>query len=168
MKELLADVLQEGIGRSHNEWPDPSYAHVASAIADDRRELAKLERLCDDLESTLSLRPGPGSLVHLARTGRGPWEPLKGRCWREVITDASLGTLVWEGVKNLSRALKGRQMDSGTRRTGMILHAVAVKRLESLGLVEADTAKRKRHLSERQAVLAKPYLPKFIATVLEE
>jgi hypothetical protein len=167
LKDLLVDVLKEPPARGPIDWPDPAYGRAADAIADDNRSLEKLERLCEDLESTVCLRPGPGALVHLVRTPRQVWEPLEGRCWREILIDASLSPLVWEGLKNYSRVMKGPQMDSSTRRTGLVLHAVAIKRLESSGFVETDTAKRKRHLEERKALLIKPYLPDFIAAILK-
>ena len=168
LKDLLSDVLKENSAKAPADWPHPSYARAAAAIAGDGPSLAKLERLCDDLESTVCLRPGPGMLVQLVRTPRQVWEPLEGHCWREILSDASLSPLVWEGIKNYSRVLKSPQMDMGTRRTGLILHAVAVRRLETAGFVETDTAKRNRHLEERKALQTKPYLPDFIATILND
>jgi hypothetical protein len=168
LKDLLGDVLKENTGKGTSDWPDPAYARVASAIADDGRSMEKLERLCEDLESTICLRPGPGAFVHLVRTPRKVWEPLEGRCWREILVGSWIDPLVWEGLKNFARALKSPQMDTSTRRTGLILHAVAVRRLEAAGFVETDPEKRKRHLEERRVLLTKPYLPDFILNILKE
>jgi hypothetical protein len=167
LKDLLVDVLQENTSKGPSDWPDASYARAANALAGDGRSLAKLERLCEDLESTVCLRPGPGALVHLTQTPRQVWEPVEGHCWREILTDASLSPWVWEGLKNYSLAMMSPHMDAGSRRTGLVLHAIAMKRLEAAGYMETDTAKRKRHLAEREKLLAKPYLPDFIVTILK-
>jgi hypothetical protein len=85
-----------------------------------------------------------------------------------VLLDSALGRPVWTGLRNYADALQGSAMDSGTRRTGAIIHALCVAHLEIQGDVETDAAKRKYNLSERRAIRKKLYLPASLIAVLEK
>jgi hypothetical protein len=163
MKDLCEDLFAD---TPSPPAPHPDYEAAARRLSADPEGRAKLERLCEDLESIVSLNAGPGSFRNLARVPLEALRPLEGRCWREILLDPSLGPMTWTGIRNYARVLKAAEMDGASQRSGLILHAVAVGRLEEHGLVEADPEKRRRQLRERKAVLGKPYLPAFVAREL--
>jgi hypothetical protein len=147
------------------EWPDPDYFTAALRCKDDRTNMEKLYRICEDLESQVCLAPGPGSFVRLAGVPTHALRALEGRCWREVLTEPSYSRLVWVGVGNYGEALQGKGMDSGTVRFGKIVWTVAMIRLQRLG--EPFKSEQRRHQqSEKEKMLQKPYLPRFIGNAL--
>lgn len=166
--ELSQDVFETGneAPDPSREWPTAGYAEAAMACGDDREAIEKLRLLCEDLETSIHLKPGPGSLIRVAGVPIDILQPLENRCWREVLLDDDLGRLAWIGVRNYARALKSREMDSITRRTGRVIHCVAVLRLEELGEIEKDADRRKRGRAERRALSTKTYLPMSIARLI--
>ena len=165
--ELLQDVFAEDAAPAPDaEWPDAEYAAAAKACGNDRVTLEKLRRLCEDLESLVSLSPGPGALIHAAGVPLDALKPLNGRCWREVLLDHSLPRLACLALKNYGAALKGPGMDSGTRRAGAVIHAIAVARLEQFGEFERDPQLRELNTQERVALRQKRYLPARLANLL--
>jgi hypothetical protein len=166
--DLSRDVFDAGneAPDPSREWPTPGYAEAARACGGDREAIEKLRLLCEDLETSIQLKPGPGSLIRVAAVPIDILQPLENRCWREVLLDDSIGRLAWVGVRNYARALKSREMDSTTRRTGRVIHCVAVLRLEELGEIEEGADRRKRNRAERKALMSKAYLPKPIARLI--
>jgi hypothetical protein len=166
--ELVDDLFKTGGGTEDAaaEWPHPDYAAAAKACGPDRASLEKLRRLCEDLESIISLDPGPGTLIRVAGVPLDELRPLAGRCWREILLDENLGRAAWMGLRSYSEALKGPAMDSGTRRTGAVIHAVCVARLEASGEVANDERERGYDLAERKAIQKKLYMPASLARVL--
>lgn len=148
-------------GREAVLWPHPDYELAAHACGDDPVAFEKLRRLCEDLETRIQLTPGPGTLVRTAGIPIAPLRTIDGKRWREVLVDAQHGRLVWLGVRNFGLILTGAEMDSGTRRTGRVLHAVAVVRLEALSERARDNP------IEQAMLLQKPYLPRFILRILD-
>ena len=125
-----------------------------------------LRLVCEDLESTIQLKPGPGTLLRVSGVPVEVLQPLENRCWREVLLDEDLGRLAWIGLRNYAKALKAKDMDPNTQRTGRLLHAVALVRLEALGEVQSDRDRAKRILEERRRLSTRTYIPKTIARVL--
>lgn len=148
------------------DWPDPGYALAAEACGTDREALSKLRRLCEDLECVVDLTPTPGSFARLAGVPLDTLAALGGRCWREILLDASLPVNAWRGIARFGAALKAREMDAGTRRCGAVLHATAIARLEALGFYEKGARFREISQTERRALLEKPYLPPQVAQIL--
>lgn len=167
--KMVEDVFGMDV-RRHDpvlDWPDPGYAHAAEACGDDREALSKLRRLCEDLECIVDLTPTPGSFARLAGVPLEELAVLGGRCWREILLDASLPVNAWRGIARFGTALKAREMDAGTRRCGAVLHATAIARLEAMGIYERDTDLRGRIRAERRALIGKAYLPPPIVRVLK-
>lgn len=167
--ELLQDVFTSAqTPEAAAEWPDAEYAAAALLCRKDRVTLEKLRRLCEDLESLIALTPGPGSIVHASGVPADVLKRFENRCWREVLLDAGLPRLAWLALKNYGQALKGPAMDSGTRRAGAVIHAVAVARLEAAGETESDPQLRQNDLLERQGLRQKPYLTASLQQILEQ
>ena len=83
-----------------------------------------------------------------------------------MLLDGQQDRLIWSALRNFSRALRGPEMDSGTRRTGAVIHVVAVVQLEALGEADPDGNRRRLDLVERKALASKPYLPSALARIL--
>ncbi|MCK6472914.1 MAG: hypothetical protein L6R28_14315 [Planctomycetes bacterium] len=166
--DLVQDVFQSGIQPLDPdlEWPDPDYAAAAKRIGDDSETLDKLRQLCEDLESVVTLAPGPGSLRRVAGVPLDALRAIEGRCWRAALLDEKLSRTTLIGIRNYAAALKSRHMDACTRRAGAVIHAVAIARLEKLGEFEADAHRREKQRQECQALAQKPYLPACLAAVL--
>jgi hypothetical protein len=168
LKQLVEDVFSEETGPSApaEEWPHSDYSLAAKSCGDDRLSLEKLRGLCDDLESVVSLRTGPGSLSRLAGVPIDALKPLEGLCWREILMHEHLGRLAWLGLRNYGSVLKSGDMDHTTRRTGAIIYSVAVSRLERIGEIEPGPVRRRRNLELRKMLLKKTYLPLYLARIL--
>lgn len=147
-------------------WPHGDYAMAAEKCARDRESIEILRRLCTDLETRVELSLGPGGLMRVAGVPTAALQPIEGRCWREVLKDGRLPRLAWIGLKNYGRVLQGSDMDSGTRRTGMVIHAVAIARLEALGEKESEPETLLRDFKERSELVAAPFVPRFVLAVL--
>lgn len=165
--QLIDEIFSTPSDQRH-EWSHPDYAAAAIACEGNEPAQAKLAQLAHDLECRLNLAPGPGTFLRLARFTKDDLKSLAGRCWREVLTDSTAGPRVWAAIRNFSTVLKAEQMDDASRRTGVVLHAVAIKRLEEGGEIEADIKSRKRHMAEREFVCAQTYVPAFILTILRD
>jgi len=148
------------------EWPNPDYFAAAVRCNHDRESLEKLYRLCEDLEGRINLITGPGSFARLAGVPIHALKNLDGHCWREVLTDPSHQRLVWLGIGNYGDTLQGKGMDSGSARFGKIISTVAAHRLQQMG-EPAKAEQRRRHQYEIERMLEKPYLPRFIASLLQ-
>ena len=146
------------------EWPHPDYFAAASRCKKEDASLEKLRQLCDDLESTVSLIPGPGSFARLAGVPTHTLSRLGRRCWRDVLCDAQHSRLVWIAIGNYGDALQGKGMDSGSARIGRVFSTVATFRLEKMG-EPLNAARRKQCAAEQQQLLNKDYLPKFIKDI---
>ncbi len=167
-KDLSHDVFEavDDEADPSKEWPTAGYAKAAQDCGGDCEALEKLRRVCEDLECAITLHHGPGTFRRTSGIPLDALKPLEGRCWREVLNDQSLKRLVWHGIKNFAQALKSKEMDSSSRRTGRIIHAVAVARLESIGEVESNPDRRQRDLNERRALSGKSYIPESVASVI--
>ena len=166
--ELVGDVFSaQTEAETEAAWPHPDYAAAAAACRGDAEALAKLTQLCEDLESVIAPGRGPGSMLRISRAPAQAFDAIIGCCWREVLLDKTLIVAAWIALRQFSRALKAKEMDDGSRRMGVLIHAVAVRRLEAAGEAETDREKRKLHEAERGYLLKQKYLPKFIAEVLK-
>jgi hypothetical protein len=168
MGDLLRDVFTECRRSRRSEiWPSAEYIQAAKACAADSGGLEKLRALCNDLETVVNLLPGPGTFYRAAKVPRVTVAKLEGRSWSEILLDDDLDRTVWIGIRNFGNALKSVEMDTASRRTGAVLHAIAVKRLESLGEFEASAAQRQADRTERNSLLKKPYVTATLKRILD-
>jgi len=169
IRELSEDIFEDGkdAPQPEREWPVPDYYEVANACVDDQGAYEQLLRICEDLESTISLAPGPGSLPRVASVPLEMLQPLAGRCWREILLDDEMGRLTLLGIRNYAHALKSKRMDSSTRLMGCLIHSIAVVRLSRQGMIEEDQDRHNRDQVERKKLLAQPYLLASLARVLQ-
>lgn len=165
LSDLLGDILEPAAPSNDGEWPLPDY-HAASAKCLLAVDLEKLQDLCGILESLFVCTNGLGNPQRMARDRAGCLKKLSGRSWRDILTDSGLDIATWEALRNLSDAYLTKEMDEATRRAAMVINAVAHARLEALRCMPEDTEARQRVREQRRFVLARPYLPNFIAVIL--
>ena len=142
------------------------FLEVYQRCRSDPESLFKLEGLIEDLECKIHLRHGVGTFGRLTQVPLQVLKSLEGRPWIEVLLDGGLDRVVWSGIRNYARALKAKPMDPISKRTGRVLHALAIARLEAFGEVEQDDCARRYHLRERWVLEWKPYMPKRLVEVL--
>jgi hypothetical protein len=163
--DVFKDVTSAGAEDESREWPNQDYFAAAVRCKNDLESLEKLHRICEDLEGRISLVSGPGSFARLSGVPVHALKHLEGKCWREVLTDASHLRLVWIGIANFGEALQGKGMDSGSARFGKIVAMVATRRLQKIGEpMKSESSRRNEIESER--LLQKPYVPEFISSIL--
>ena len=162
----LSDCDCDGDSDASREWPHPDYFAAANACGGSREDLEKLRRLSEDLESVVQLFPGPGSFVRVSGAPTQHLSILDGRCWREVLTNANLGRLIWTALLRYGQALQTSRMDSGSRRTGRIFSAVACVRLGELGEKHDAAPGAHDNAAELRQLRAKKYIPNFIQEIL--
>lgn len=150
------------------DWPHPDYAETAKACAGDSEAMEKLRRLCDDLESAISLIRSPGSLCRVSGVPIHVLEPLAGKTWREALTCRNLERTAWLGLRNFSEALRSRTMDPGTRRTGRIIWAVASAKLLAMGGGTHGEPRPEEVRHACKSLLKRKYLPKFLRHALND
>jgi hypothetical protein len=162
LSDLIEDTWNSSADELKVEWPHPDYAEAAGKCtgAEDKE---KLQQVCDDMEALLSGGFRPGSPARLSGESWHSLRRFKEKCWREILCDPSTDKEIWIGIRRIGRAWCGKSMDKTTQRTGAILHAVAIARLQSLGALKALEP---AHVAERTALVSKKYLPKFIRTIL--
>lgn len=150
------------------DWPHPDYADAAKACAGNSEALEKLRRLCDDLESAITLSRAPGSLCRVSGVPIHVLEPLAGKTWREALTSKHLERTAWLGLRNFGEALRSRTMDPGTRRTGRIVWTVASARLLAIGGGTHGDPRPEEVRHACKSLLKRKYLPEFMKEALEE
>lgn len=150
------------------DWPHPDYATAAKVCAGDSEALEKLRRLCDDLESVITLSRAPGSFCRVAGVPIHVLEPLAGKTWREALTSKDLERTAWLGLRNFGEALRSRTMDSGTRRTGRIIWAVASAKLLAIGGGTPEDPRPEDVRHACKSLQRRVYLPRFLRRPLEE
>lgn len=163
----LDDLMNDVMSETALEWPLQSYADAARAC-ENEEDRTKLRALCDDLETAFIWQSGLGGVQRLARDSSGCLRPLQGRLWREILTDTTLSVHQWECIRTLARVYLSRDMDATTRRTAMILEAVAQSRLMLAGVYPFEAEDRRRIAADRKFILERPYLPDFVASTLKE